>query len=180
MNLSVKELDALLKSNPDIAVVPDRIDERNLLPSDFAIRHGGYVVAASELDFVECYPGMPIRNEHELQVAVIAECQRCAETNPVWEMIFAIPNGGKRDKATAGKLKAEGLKKGIPDLMIPLARMKGNVHRNGLYLEVKWDKNTLSESQEWWFRRLRIEGYVCEVAYTFEEAMNTLTWWIEG
>lgn len=33
--------------------------------------------------------------------------------------IFAIPNGGKRSITTAKKLKAEGVKAGVPDLYIP-------------------------------------------------------------
>ena len=34
-------------------------------------------------------------------------------------LIFAIPNGGYRSPATANRLKAEGVVKGIPDLYIP-------------------------------------------------------------
>lgn len=34
-------------------------------------------------------------------------------------LIFAIPNGGLRDKVVAQKLKAEGVVKGVPDLCIP-------------------------------------------------------------
>lgn len=34
-------------------------------------------------------------------------------------LIFAIPNGGARSKATAGKLKVEGVVAGIPDLFVP-------------------------------------------------------------
>lgn len=34
-------------------------------------------------------------------------------------LIFAIPNGGKRGKREAQKLKAEGVVPGIPDLCVP-------------------------------------------------------------
>lgn len=33
--------------------------------------------------------------------------------------IFAIPNGGARNKIVAAKLKAEGVSKGVPDLCVP-------------------------------------------------------------
>ncbi len=49
-------------------------------------------------------------------------------------LIFAIPNGGARSKATAGKLKVEGVVPGIPDLFVPewklwveMKRTKGGV-----------------------------------------------------
>lgn len=46
---------------------------------------------------------------------------------------FAIPNGGLRDKITAGKLKAEGVKKGVSDTMLPVNR---GVYC-GLWIEMK-------------------------------------------
>jgi len=52
-------------------------------------------------------------------------------------LIFAIPNGGARSKATAGKLKVEGVVPGIPDLFIPewhlwveMKRTKGGIVSN--------------------------------------------------
>ena len=36
--------------------------------------------------------------------------------------IFAIPNGGARSPSVAGRLKAEGVSKGVPDLYIPAWR----------------------------------------------------------
>ena len=48
--------------------------------------------------------------------------------------IFAIPNGGLRNKTTAMKLKVEGVKRGVPDLFVPelllwieMKREKGGV-----------------------------------------------------
>ena len=49
-------------------------------------------------------------------------------------LIFAVPNGGARSRATAGKLKVEGVVPGIPDLFVPewklwveMKRTKGGV-----------------------------------------------------
>lgn len=39
---------------------------------------------------------------------------------PELRWLHAIPNGGQRDKITAGKLKAEGVKKGVLDVFLPL------------------------------------------------------------
>lgn len=41
---------------------------------------------------------------------------------PELELLHHIPNGGKRDKKTAEKLKAEGVKAGVPDICLPVAR----------------------------------------------------------
>ena len=35
---------------------------------------------------------------------------------PDLDLLHAIPNGGHRNKATAGRLKAEGVKRGVPDI----------------------------------------------------------------
>lgn len=52
-------------------------------------------------------------------------------------LLHHIPNGGARSKATAGRLKAEGVKAGIPDICLP-------VPKNGygaLYIELKVPEN---------------------------------------
>ena len=50
-------------------------------------------------------------------------------------LLYAIGNGRYRTKAEAGKLKAEGLKAGMPDLCLPVAnRYRGE---NALFLEMK-------------------------------------------
>ncbi len=46
-------------------------------------------------------------------------------------LIFAIPNGGKRSKAAAAKLRAEGVVAGVPDLCVPAW---------GLWVEMKRSK----------------------------------------
>ena len=57
-------------------------------------------------------------------------------------LIFAIPNGGFRHKATAARLKAEGLRKGVPDLYVPKWR---------LWIEMKRTKGgSLSADQKNW------------------------------
>ena len=48
--------------------------------------------------------------EHQVQVAI------CNYLDLRKVCYFAIPNGGKRNIITASKLKAEGVKKGVPDL----------------------------------------------------------------
>ena len=52
---------------------------------------------------------------------------------PELKLLHHIPNGGRRDPIEAKHLKAQGVKPGVPDLCLPVAR--GNFH--GLYIEMK-------------------------------------------
>lgn len=47
---------------------------------------------------------------------------------PELDLLFHIPNGGSRGKAEAARFKAEGVKPGVPDLFLPVAR--GNISRS--------------------------------------------------
>ena len=65
--------------------------------------------------------------------------------------IFAIPNGGARSKATAGRLKAEGVASGVPDLFVPAWR---------LWIEMKRSKGgSLSPEQKDWRTYLESVDY---------------------
>ena len=80
--------------------------------------------------------------------------------------IFAIPNGGARSKATAGRLKAEGVSPGVPDLFIPAW---------GLWVEMKRQKGgALSADQKDWIEYLTICGYRCIVAKGADDAMTQI------
>jgi hypothetical protein len=134
-----REIARLLHANPDLSIMGN-----GAISAPVA-----NVVSASQM------------SEHDMQVEIIQECQRRALTNPDYQMIFAIPNGGHRHPAVAAKLKAEGVQAGLPDLMCILARHS----RHGALCEIKVGNNKPSEAQNWWIRRLRVEGYICEVIY---------------
>lgn len=80
--------------------------------------------------------------------------------------IFAIPNGGLRNKVTAMRLKAEGLAPGVPDLFVPELK---------LFIEMKREKGgRLSEPQKDWRQHLENIGYVVFVAHGQEEIKKYL------
>lgn len=98
-----------------------------------------------------------------------------ADQDPALDLLFHIPNGGVMPKGAAGKLKGMGMKKGIPDLFLPVPR--GEAH--GLFLEVKTTSGRLRKTQEDWITKLREQGYAAEVAYGFEDCITILHWYLD-
>ena len=78
---------------------------------------------------------------------------------PELEYMHHVPNGGKRDRATAVALKRQGVKAGVPDIVLPAAR----AGYHGLYIELKTGKNTTTENQRRWLEYLRQQGYYTAV-----------------
>lgn len=109
-------------------------------------------------------------SEHEEQKAVIQWCEMQKNIYPHVDRIFAIPNGGHRHKAVAGKMKAEGVKAGVPDLMLPVAR--GGYH--GLFIEMKFGRNKPTESQRDWLDFLATQGYCIATCWDRDDAIETL------
>ena len=84
--------------------------------------------------------------------------------------IVHIPNEGKRSLSYAARMKKMGLRRGFPDLLVPLAR--GGYH--GLFIEMKYGKNKTTKEQKEWLERLSAEGYACAVCYNAAEAIKTI------
>lgn len=119
----------------------------------------------------------PRMSEHQLQATIIQQCNLRALANPLWGLIFAIPNGGDRDVRVAVKLQAEGVKAGIPDLFVPVARHGWH----GLFMELKAKGNKPKTHQEQWLQLLANQGYCCcVITDDLDEAMRILHWYIEG
>lgn len=92
--------------------------------------------------------------------------------HPELVLLHHTPNGGWRDKKTAGRLRAAGVKAGVPDLHLPIARHG----YHSLWIELKRadHSNHPSPDQEWWIERLRAEGHCVVVAYGSEEAIAAI------
>jgi len=95
--------------------------------------------------------------------------------------MYAIPNGGARHIVAARKLKAEGVKAGVPDLCLPYPIMCGEVTRwHGLYIEMKTKGGAVNPDQKEWIKYLLSVGYMVAVCWTAEEAIQELTNYLEG
>lgn len=89
---------------------------------------------------------------------------------PELEYMHHVPNGGKRDAATAVALKRQGVKAGVPDIVLPAPR--GEYH--GLYIELKAGKNKTTEKQRKWLEFLRQQGYYTAVCYGWQLAAGLI------
>lgn len=116
--------------------------------------------------------------EHDEQVKLINWTKRedVLEVYPELELLYAVPNGGKRHIGTAVKMKAEGVKSGVPDLHLPVAR----VQYHSLWLEMKAPKGTVSTEQKWWLKRLMLEDHCVAVCYSAESAKDVLRHYLDG
>jgi hypothetical protein len=91
---------------------------------------------------------------------------------PDLEWLFAIPNGGWRHKATAAAMQRQGVKPGVPDLALPVAR--GGCF--GLFIEMKRVRDgAVSENQKKWLAQLAALGYRAVVCRGCDEAWQELT-----
>ena len=96
---------------------------------------------------------MKTPDEHDEQVAF------CEYLDFVHVTYFAVPNGSNKSMTARKKFKAEGLKAGVPDMVLLFEGGKA------VFIEMKRKKGgTVSKDQKLWLERLRVLGfdaYVC-------------------
>ena len=149
--MTESELAEMLRRNPDL-----QVDGASQIALDPERRFACELKLDSNIEpsRIQIMAGM---SEHDLQAAVIAECDLRSILRVEYGLIFAIPNGQYRQ----GQRMEPGLRPGVLDLCLPVARQG----YHGLYIELKVGKNEPSQKQLEWIRKLRGEGYRCEVIW---------------
>jgi hypothetical protein len=105
-------------------------------------------------------------------------------TWPELRWMYAIPNGGGRSASQGNALKAEGVKGGVSDVCLPIAR-KGYY---GFYIEMKKPGNDQvtpkikpgveSDLQKEFGAFLATQGYLYRCCFTWEEARDSIEWYM--
>lgn len=108
--------------------------------------------------------------EHHEQAALIQWAQHNSKRVLELSLLFAIPNGGQRHIITALRLKAEGVKPGVPDLCLPVARQG----YHGLFIEMKAKGGAISPAQRSMHEQLLAQGYAVEVCWDWMEAKDAI------
>ena len=111
-------------------------------------------------------------SERDHQVFVFQVLALNEKEYPFLKYIYAVPNGGHRHPAVAGKLKAEGVKRGVPDICLPF-RPKRSHHIGGAYIEMKdGSKRKLTAEQHEFLQFVVTQGYDIKVAHSCDEALD--------
>ena len=119
----------------------------------------------------------PIPTEEAEQEALFKWASFYFNRFPCLELLMHIPNEGKRSISTGAKLKRQGLRKGFPDIFLPVA--SGKFH--GLYIELKRIRNgRVSTDQKWWIDNLNKQGYYASVCCGWEQAAQTILKYLRG
>jgi len=120
---------------------------------------------------------MPCPKEEREQQTVIEWAAWQENARPELRNLYAIPNGGHRHKAVAGKLKAQGVKRGVPDLFLawPAAKKDNSGVFHGLYIEMKRERGgRIEPEQQDWAERLIRAGYAHIFAKGADQAIAAI------
>ena len=126
-------------------------------------------------------------SESAHQKAVFAWAALNLDKYPMLAFMHAIPNGGKRDAMTAARMKAEGVRAGVPDIFLPWPVYddtwfnideKGNVTggkwSHGLYIEMKTKGGKISDNQKIFIDYLNNNNYEVVICYDYKSAITEI------
>lgn len=110
-------------------------------------------------------------SEHQIQCAVVNWWRLSHRLYGLPEYsLYAVPNAGYRNAIAGARLKAEGMRRGIPDLFLAAPRNK----LAGLFLELKRHGNTTTPEQREVIAYLNREGYATAVCWSAAEAQDKI------
>ena len=115
--------------------------------------------------------------ESEEQQTLFAWARVMERKYPELALLVHIPNGGLRNMPEAVRFKAEGVRKGFPDVILPVAR--GAFH--SLAIELKRRKGgTVSPEQRAWLAALKEQGWCAAVCRGAAEAITVIEEYLRG
>ena len=114
--------------------------------------------------------------ELQEQMTIFEWAEYMKRTMPELLLLFHVPNGGKRDARTAAVMKLSGVKPGVPDMCLPVAR--GGYH--GLWIELKAGSGKPTLEQTRWINELNAQGYLAKVCHGHTEAIELITNYLKG
>lgn len=114
--------------------------------------------------------------EHAHQVALFCWMSQNFHQFPELEWAFAIPNGGERNPAVAARLRAEGVRSGVSDILLPITKCG----YNGLFIEMKKPGALKKESanQKKFGAFVMTQNYLYACFDHWEKARDAIIWYM--
>lgn len=117
----------------------------------------------------------PLEKDEQMLLFEWAEWAACS--HPELALLYHIPNEGKRSKLAGYTLQLQGMRRGVPDICLPVAR--GGYH--ALYVEMKRLKGSkTSEDQRAWIDALNRAGNKAVICKGFDEAKAAIEEYLKG
>ena len=109
-------------------------------------------------------------NQHQMLVVKWSQQKEIRTKWPELKLLYHIPNERFCTPQQGKNLQRMGVKRGVPDLCLPVPR--GDYH--GLYIEMKTEVGAATQDQKWWGEQLNEQGYMWSVCQGWEEATGLL------
>lgn len=113
-------------------------------------------------------------SQHQAYVFKWSEQPSIRSKWPCLKLLHHIANERHCTPAQGAQLKRLGVRKGVPDLDLPVAR--GRYH--GLRIEMKDEDGKTSPEQDWWIHELQNQDYFAEVCHGWQSAVRVLEWYL--
>ena len=98
-----------------------------------------------------------------------------AGKHPELRLLYHIPNEGKRSASQGARMRAEGLRAGVPDICLPVPR--GGY--SALYIELKAGRNKPTDDQLAWLAALADAGNKTAVCWGWQAASKAVKAYLE-
>ncbi len=110
-------------------------------------------------------------SEADEQSALFRWAEYNARRYPELRLMFHVPNGGSRNAREAHNLRLQGVKAGVPDIVLPVQKGK----YGALFIELKRKQNgKMSKHQQSWIDALNDAGNLAVRCDGFEAARVTI------
>lgn len=113
-------------------------------------------------------------SRHQQAVIKWSEQASIRQKWPELKLLHHIPNERQCSPAQGRLLKLLGVRRGVPDLDLPVAR--GKYH--GLRIEMKNEDGSASPDQDWWIGELQEQNYFAECCHGWRSAVRVIEWYM--
>ena len=117
-----------------------------------------------------------IPTEDEEQAYIVSWAKINESRYPELKLLYHIPNEGKRSGREGARMKRLGLRRGVSDLCLPVARC--GFH--GLYIELKAQDGRTTAEQNEFIKDVLGQGYYARVCFGADEAVMVLEDYLKG